>query len=619
MEYWSKTFPFEVNLPGLIDLMGTALYSRADAAVRELIQNAHDGILRKRMIDLAFQGTIRLRQIPDAGLLQIEDDGIGLSAEEAEKYLGTLGLGITGILRRESRGTGKNDSLGLIGQFGIGLLSSFLLADRIVLESRKTPESEPIRWEAGNGTEITLSLGTKETVGTVVSLFLRPETLQYADSEPLLEEAVLRYADFLSVPIYLNEKEQRLNRLDAVWFEPECDEDRLADELEAQFHETPLSVLPIRLEKPVAIQGALYVSPRRLPGFSGEAHLTATIRRMIISPKIQGLMPEWAPFVRGILELPDCRPTASREELVQDETFELVRMTLEKLLFEHFEKMAEKRKAVWESLLLWHRYTLTGSALVDERLRALLRKTYPFSTHRGKLTFEEIVEKSPADPLSEEDAEYVVWYHGDRRQEAAMESVFAELKTPCVHATQTFEESLLAAFALDALEKEYKHIACRPAVPGTKGFASTVLGAKDLEPLDDRWDEFFEPVDARFYTADCDSPQPVFAFLNERHDLVRTLNMLKRDGSIPSSFQRMIDKHLEDEQQPRNEILLNRKHGLVRQSLEQKPGMPLPAVLRVLVFQAIQSAGAQLPHEARVLIDDDLHWIAEALRGPRDK
>ena len=605
-------------MPGLIDLMGTALYSRSDAAIRELIQNAHDGILRKRMQDLSFQGTIRLRQIPESGILQIEDDGIGLSADEAEKYLGTLGLGITGILRRDSRGTGKNDSLGLIGQFGIGLLSAFLLADRIVLESRKSSDAEPIRWEAGNGTEITLSLGSKETVGTTVSLYLRPESLHYADSELLLEEAVTRYADFLGVPILLNDKEQRLNRVNAVWFEPECDEDQLTEELETRFHETPLSVLPIRMEKPVTIQGALYVSPKRLPGFSGESHLTATIRRMIISPKIQGLMPEWAPFVRGILELPDCRPTASREELVRDETFDLVRETLEKLLFEYFEKLADKKKTVWESLLLWHRYMLAGSALANDRLRDLLRKTYPFSTHRGKMTFDEIVEKSPANVLFEDDAEYVIWYHCDRRQEAAMESVFAELKTPCVHATQTFEESLLVAMSFDLLEKEHKHVVCKPAVPGTKGFAGTVLGAREPEPLDDHWEEFFEEIDAKFFVADCDSTQPIFAFLNERHDLVRTLEQLRRDGSIPASFQRMIDEHLDGEEPPRNEILLNRKHDLVRQSLDQKPGMPLPSVLRVLVFQAIQSAGAQLSQDARARIDDDLHWIAETLRGRKN-
>ncbi|MDR3111052.1 MAG: ATP-binding protein [Planctomycetaceae bacterium] len=619
----TKTFSFTVDLPGLIDLMGTALYQHPGAAIRELIQNAHDGIVRRRMQEFAalsqnsWQGKIHFIQNPEAGTFVIEDNGIGLNAEEAEKYLGTVGLGITGILRRSALQQIENQtsrSSDLIGQFGIGLLSAFLLSDQIVVESLRLGDNQvPIRWEADSSTVIRLSQGDKTTPGTKITLRLRPEQIQYAESEDAIEEAIRQYADFLNIPIFLNDHEQRVNVARPIWFEPEVDDDDLILALESWFHETPLSVISVRVEKPVTVQGALYISPQRVPGFTDEAMVATTIRRMIISRRIQGLMPSWAPFVRGVLELPDCRPTASREELVRDENFDKVKQTIESILFGYFEKLAREKPAIWEALLNWHRYTLAGSALENSRLRKLLRGTYRFSTHRGKLTFEEILERSPADTLFEEDAEYVIWYHGDRRQEAAIDSVFADLKTPCVHATMMFEEALLIEMANDAVIEKNLVIDCRVAVPETKGFSKIVLGAKDTEPVNEDWEIFFEAIDAKIFSAQCDGTQPVFAFLNERYDLMKTLDALKKGGEIPSSFQRMIDKHLEGEELPRNEILLNRRHPLVERVLERATTDPIANVLRVLVFQTMQSAGASLSRDAREQIEIDLERIAERL------
>lgn len=612
----TKTIPFAVDLPGLIDLMGTALYSRPDAAVRELLQNAHDGIQRRRLRDISFQGRIRIEQDSETKTLTFIDDGIGLTPEEAEKYLGTLGSGITGMLRRNQETTTRSDCSQLIGMFGIGLLSSFLLADRIVLESRHIdlPEEQAIRWEAGTGTSITIGPGEKTDPGTSVKLYLRKEQVQFAFDEEMLVQVVCEYADFLSVPIFLNDNQQRINLIQPSWLEPESDEDAIGLALEATFHETPLCVIPIRIEKPVTIQGALYVTPQRLPQFSDDATVTATIRRMVISRQIQGLMPNWAPFIRGVLELTDCRPTASREELVRDSRFGQAKMTIENALFEYFNQMAIERPATWEAILTWHRYSLTGAAITNDFLRALLRKTYKFSTTAGKLTFDEILEKSPANPIFEQEIEYIIWFHGDHRQESAIATLFAGGTVPCVNACMTFEESLLIAMSYDAVS-EGRLVECRPAVIGTQGFGEEVLGASETEPLEERWTDFFDAVDAKFFVASCSSQQPVFAFLNERRDLVRTLGALKDESVIPSAFQRMIDQHLDGQELPQNEVLLNRNHPLVARALAKATGAPLASVLRILVMQTLQSAGALPDRKVRECMEDDIQWVAEALWG----
>ena len=256
---------------------------------------------------------------------------------------------------------------------------------------------------------------------------------------------------------------------------------------------------------------------------------------------------------------------------------------------------------------------IAGAAAESVRLRSLLLSTYRFSTQRGRLTFIETVKASagPKDP--EEDLDKIIWYHCDRRQESSIESVFAGLRVPCVHATKTFEETLLNLMASDYRLKHDIRIECRAAVPDAKGFSAEILGAGNQCPIDEHWDLFFESLGCRVYTAECLSKQPVFVFLNERQDLVQTINTLKQAGTIPVSFQRMIDAHLGNELPPQNEILLNRSHPLIAKVLTQSPSSPLAAVVRLLVFQAMQAAGGQLDRQSREELSGDLMTIANAL------
>ena len=123
----AKRIPFKVDIAGVIEIMGTSLYSHPNTPIRELLQNAHDAIMRRRARDLTYHGRIDVLQNADARTLTFIDDGIGLSSKEAEDYLGTLGIGITGLIKKEatdvfdiSMHSNKRDGGNLIGQFGIG-------------------------------------------------------------------------------------------------------------------------------------------------------------------------------------------------------------------------------------------------------------------------------------------------------------------------------------------------------------------------------------------------------------------------------------------------------------------------------------------------------------------
>jgi molecular chaperone HtpG len=620
MSSWSRRISFQVDVAGIIQIMGTSLYSRSDTPIRELLQNAHDAIQRRRLSDLSYKGQINIRTNAEQHTLEVSDDGIGLTADEAEKYLGTLGIGITGLLKgRHPSAVGNASAEGemLIGQFGIGLFSAFLLADRIIVESRKVGGHEGIRWTAGEGTAIDLQSCDRTEPGTTIRLELKSDFHKLAETPAQIEAAIKEYADYLPIPIYLNGTAQRANVINAAWFDPTPDAEAVELALEEKFNEAPLDIIPIRVEKPVSIAGALYVTPQRTPGFAGEPVVTTTIKRMVISRDTQGLLPQWATFLRGVLELNDCSPTASREDLVRDAKFEAARLQLEKMLFEHFEKLAKTDPSRLEAVLSWHRYSLAGAALSDRRLRDLLRQTYRFTTSAGALTCDEILARSAADPLFETDADRVLWYNTDRRQERWVNSLFAQTDAPCVQTLRSFEESLLAAMTGDVAAAKGESIDLRVASPSASGFASQILGVQDMEDASPEWQDFLSSTEARVMVATFRTDQPVMAFLNDRHELQKTYEELKRQGTVPAGFQRLIDSHFEGDEPARNEVLLNRNHRLVKRVLEQRAGTPLASVLRLLVVSALNSAGAAVPRAVQSQQSDDLDWIAEALWGQK--
>ena len=262
--------------------------------------------------DLGYTGRIDIVQDPRRHALLVSDDGVGLTADEAERYLGTLGIGITGLIKRGQFAAAGGDGQALIGQFGIGLFSAFMLADRLIVETRHLEGEEAVRWEAGPGSDIELSSCDREGCGTTVTLFLKPECHRFAEDAKLLEEAVKEYAEFLPVQIYINRSATRANLINATWFDPTPDPEAMELELASFFDETPLDIIPIRSEHPVHTAGALYITPQRTPGFSDQAVVTVTLRRMVISRSIEGLLPQWASFLRGVLELNDCRSEERR-------------------------------------------------------------------------------------------------------------------------------------------------------------------------------------------------------------------------------------------------------------------------------------------------------------------
>ena len=158
-------------------------------------------------------------------------------------------------------------------------------------------------------------------------------------------------------------------------------------------------------------------------------------------------------------------------------------------------------------------------------------------------------------------------------------------------------------------------MALRTASPGSHGFAELILGVRDMVEAPQEWQDFLGHSEAKVMVASFRNDQPVMAFLNEKHDLQATFEDLRKTGVVPSGFQRLIDNHFDATDTGRHEIILNREHRLVGRALTQKTSMPLASVLRLLVINALNNAGAAVNREAQQEMMEDLDWIAEALWG----
>jgi molecular chaperone HtpG len=210
----------------------------------------------------------------------------------------------------------------------------------------------------------------------------------------------------------------------------------------------------------------------------------------------------------------------------------------------------------------------------------------------------------------------VIWYNTDRRQERWVNDLFAGHDVACVHTLRSFEESLLAAWVADTNEQGTL-TDLRMASPSAPRFAECILGVTELEDAPAPWQDFFACTGAKILTALFRTGQPVMAFLNERYELLRTFDDLRKQGAIPTGFQRLIDAHFQDAPPGVNEVVLNRNHRLVGRALEQKTNSPLASVLRLLVLSALTAAGASVNRAAHRQQTDDLDWIADALWGKK--
>lgn len=383
----------QVNLDGLLEVLGQNLYSTPAVALRELIQNAHDACLRYQLEaghPKPFQ--IDLYTDPGNNVLVIQDNGSGLTRDEVGDYLATIGSGYTRILRQRT----ATDEM--IGYFGLGFLSAYVVADKVEVytTSYQEPESTWLFTSSG-GKTFSISESASQSVGSRIVLRLKAGFSELSDSG-VVSALVRKYCSLLPIPITINERPEPINNVTPPWAEQGVSPLQLkrrqmafAELFEADY--APLACISLP-ENDLDLDGLLWIQDGSSYVSSDSRNVSVFIRNMFITDKEADLLPRWAGFVGLVVESPRFKPTASRESLQEDDYYRRVREFIREALVTGLRNLVLQEPEAWGRILVRHNQALIGAAVVDDRLFEATKRSIKLPTNTGEFTVPQLVKKS---------------------------------------------------------------------------------------------------------------------------------------------------------------------------------------------------------------------------------
>ena len=381
-----KTHAFQAEVAQLLHLVTHSLYSNPEIFVRELVSNASDACDKLRFEalnnDALYENQpnleVRLSFDTEAKTLTIADNGIGMTAQEAIDNLGTIAKSGTKDFVSKLSGDQKADAQ-LIGQFGVGFYSGFIVADKITVETRRagSPASEGVRWISGGTGDFEVENIERATRGTSIILHLREDALQYANTWKL-KEIVGKYSDHISLPILMEKEEwkdgeligkdesegrqpgsmvktgewEAINKATALWTRPKKDvtEEQYKDfykQISKDFAE-PLTWTHNRVEGSTEYTQLLYIpsqAPQDLWNRDKKAGIKLYVKRVFIMDDAEALMPSYLRFVKGVVDSADLPLNVSRELLQESRDVKAIREGCTKRVLSMLEDLAKHNEA----------------------------------------------------------------------------------------------------------------------------------------------------------------------------------------------------------------------------------------------------------------------------------
>ncbi|MFI9394637.1 HSP90 family protein [Streptomyces bauhiniae] len=384
---------FQVDLRGLVDLLSHHLYSSPRVYLRELLQNAVDALTARYAHEPgSSQGDFGIRLYADGSSVRVEDDGVGLTEADVHTFLATIGRSSKRADRiAEQRGD-------FIGQFGIGLLSCFLVADEIHVLSRsaRTPGGPAVEWRGrgdGSYTVRTLPASARHRPGTTVTLTPRTDAAEW--TAPAQVRSLARhFGSLLRHPVTFDDGSSGpapVNPEPAPWARTHSTPGARSRALAAYGEEvlgfTPLDTIELDLPA-VGLKGIACVLPDTVPAGRRHGH-RVHVKGMLLSEQAEEILPEWAFFVRCVVDAESLRPTASRENLYEDDTLAAVRDALAERLRAWLAKTAASDPDLLGRFLRVHHLAVKSLAVHDDEILRMLLPWLPFETTDGHATLDE--------------------------------------------------------------------------------------------------------------------------------------------------------------------------------------------------------------------------------------
>ena len=381
---------FQVDLRGLVDLLSHHLYSSPKVYLRELLQNGVDAVTARAAAEPGAPATVRL--VTGDGTLRVEDSGIGLTESEVHTLLATIG-------RSSKRDSLESARAEYLGQFGIGLLACFVVAGeiRVVSRSARDAEAPPVEWLArddGSYTVRTLEADARAEPGTTVHLTARPGSGEWLEPARV-KELARHFGSLLAYDVTVDG--EPVTERPPVWERrhpnPAARRVALAAHCQETFGFAPLDA--IELDVPLAgLRGVAYVLPTAVSPAQRGAH-RVHLKGMLLTERADELLPDWAFFVRCVLDTDSLRPTASRENLYADETLAAVREALGVAVRDWLAGLAAGDGERLGQFLAVHHLGVKSLARHDTDMFALMLPWLPFETSEGQLSLDAFARRHP--------------------------------------------------------------------------------------------------------------------------------------------------------------------------------------------------------------------------------
>ncbi len=403
-----ETGSFSIHTENIFPIIKKWLYSQHDIFLRELVSNSVDAISKRSYADDGFKEEdmkIEIKLDKSKKTLEIHDTGIGMTSDEIKKYINQIAF--SGA--EEFVNKFKDVQTNIIGHFGLGFYSSFMVAEKVTIDSLSYTEgASPAYWECDGSTEYLMKEGKRKEVGTTITLHFNKESEEYADSDKI-REILLRYSNFLPIPIMFEDKQ--VNQLEALWNRAPKD---VTDEEYIKFYKEvfgdyrdPVFWIHLNVDFPFNLKGILYFPQLRNEPefFKGQVKLFCN--NVFVADNLEELIPEFLLLLKGGIDIPDIPLNVSRSFLQNDAQVQKISRYIIKKVADHlkdtFKEDRKKYEEYWEDI---HTFIKFGMLKEEDFFEAMHEHVLFKSASGDYLTIEEYKTRNAAD----DEGKTRIWY-----------------------------------------------------------------------------------------------------------------------------------------------------------------------------------------------------------------
>jgi molecular chaperone HtpG len=421
----AETFTFQAEIQQLLDILVHSLYTEREIFLRELISNASDALNRvqfelltnRDILDADAELAIEIHVDEAANTLTISDTGIGMTHDDLVNNLGIIARsGAKAFIEAMKQAGSAGPSTDVIGQFGVGFYSVFMVADKVRVVSRShQQDGQAFAWESTGGATFTIEPADRESRGTDVIVYLKEDAKEFA-STWRVKDIIRKHSDYVAFPIYVGDEEEPTNKQQAIWRQ---DPKEITEQQYDDFYkmltfdfEKPLHHIHMRADVPLQFYALLYIpgsaersilSPRKEPG------LKLYARKVLIQDYSKDLLPEYLQFVQGVVDSEDLPLNVSRESVQANRVMANLKKTLTSKVLSELKRMAQKDTTEYLKVYkAFGRFIKQGLA-VSPMDRSDIEPLLYFQTTRGSaedwVSLETYVERMAA---NQEDIYYIL-------------------------------------------------------------------------------------------------------------------------------------------------------------------------------------------------------------------